>query len=181
MANNKEREDFETYKKMQALKCIRCGTTEELRPYYYVQSRSATGTYTGSVKARSYDKVPLPVCQSCYEMFHERNRYRLYSLILGIICGVFILAILVFNFTEFIDPQELLGISPELLNWILIFLVGFTFPWWLFRYISLNKMPGNIEKYTEGNGSLSIKDQKTGKWIPYHKWIEKTEAERSRE
>ena len=160
------------------LKCIKCGSIDDLKPYPFSQ---ITGFKT-SFFVRRYRAVTsssvAPVCRKCTFEFDTWQKYAL-SLGKFKVCGGFSLVITVIIACWIIMNQNALGVRHL---WMLVGIFG-VLTITLFSYIPMKKRflkdynPNRYMKFDFRN-HFCIKPYGNNKWVHYNEWVKEIMKER---
>ena len=144
------------------LKCLRCGTRENLTFYTYSKDyKYKTGGPTIYTVHKGTDSLKTPLCYDC---LHKIKRWKLY---LYLTVGLLILAEVIFFFIFY-------NIGSYFFNYFLgggVYL-GMVFASPIIFLLANNKNLGNYVSFT--NHIPYVRPIKSNKWIPFKNWAKIT-------
>jgi len=149
------------------LKCVMCGSIEDLKPFTHSSKMSVGHKRTSSGSTTQYVSwgYEFPVCNLCLRKDKIKNGILIIS---GITFFIALCFLIYGGLMTFFTPSQayllIIGITLAVIS-ILGVIVGFTFP--------------NPKKYMDVFfGEPKVKPKKLGDWVPFSIWAEKVLKER---
>lgn len=176
--------DRDLFEKIALLKCIRCGSTENLMPYNHVRKFN-TSSYTGrGMSTTSWERsVVVPACSDCLRGFLDwkRKLTRTNFLCCAMCCllGIGIIGSWSLSSMLHLDNMISLAISA-VLGWGGMILICVFLKRSRKAYRALNESDINPINYVDltSTGEVYIISRETQEKVPYTRWIQYTLKDR---
>ena len=178
MSNKISKQEF-----LSMLKCIRCGSIENLKSYKHKEKKKAPlGARRTLIKTWTGE---FPVCQECFKKFKKWKRTR--DIYKGILASIFIpfwLLIIIFLFIIVIEST---ADDPDYRSLILIGIIlasSFIFSLIFVGFLSkkhkesTNSISNFIQFPMMGSGMDMIKPENSDKWYLFNQWADLVLKER---
>jgi len=156
------------------LKCIKCGSIDDLKPYPFSQITGFKTTFFSRRYRAVTSSSVAPVCRKCASEFDIWQRHAL-SLGKFKVCGGISLVITIIIACWIIMSQNALGVRHL---WVLVGIFG-VLTITLFSYVPMKKRflkdynPNRYMKFDFRN-HFCIKPYGNNEWVHYNDWVKET-------
>ena len=161
---------------LKSLRCLRCGTRENLVFYNYSKSyKYKTGGIPITTVHKGTNKVKVPFCYNCNKKIKRWGRY--YFLTLGLL---FVVEVIGFFVSHIILAGALGSMYTFAFNFTFYYFIGlmaYILVFFASILVFLLASHNNPRTYVEFSGfEPSVRAINSVEWIPYRIWIGKTMA-----